>query len=154
MAGLDDLMNKMKGEPQPGEAIVKSYLPDSIYHFKHIEETGVYILQCYEGKPVPAFPSKYREGKYKGQEYLILRETGLADMPYSLDFERQRRFLGLSLIQCKDGQFRGFGNTNNYLVLVQLSKDCMLLDVIFYYQRQKRAEEIFKGWLKDIEAML
>ena len=181
MNGLDNVFNLMKygketsprpdrqqGAGQPNTDNItreetRSTLPlnaSSIYHFKHIEDSTVYLLDSYEGQLVqlpgfPNFPSTYKIGKYKGRQYIRFRKTVAPNLktrfPYTLELENARMFTGLKIEQGTDGVFRGYGDDRNiggdHCVLVELSKDCEFLDIAFINGKSDISKVVFLEWL-------
>lgn len=176
--GLDDLMESIRGKTSPrldrqqgaaakpyNDVITKEQDPStlpliaaSVYHFKHIEETTIYLLDSYEGACIPGFPSTYKIGKYKGQQYIRFRKTAALNLrskfPYTLELENARMFTGLKMERGADGKFRGFGDDRNlgynHCILVEMSKDCKVMDIGFINGKADISGVLFREWLAEL----
>lgn len=177
--GLDDLMESIRGNASPqgkeaprgqetpprsdnnikqAQASILPLIADSVYHFKHIEETTIYLLDSYEGKCIPGFPSTYKIGKYKGRQYIRFRKTAAPNLrskfPYTLELENARMFTGLKMEKGADGKFRGFGDDRNlgcsHCVLVEMSKDCQDMAIAFINGKAEISGVLFREWIAEL----
>ena len=177
--GLDDLMESIKGKASPqgneatrgqatppkednsikkNQASTLPLIADSVYHFKHIEETTIYLLDSFEGECIPGFPSTYKIGKYKGRQYIRFRKTAAPNLrskfPYTLELENARMFTGLKMEQGKDGKFRGFGDDRNlgchHCIFVEMSKDCKDMAIAFINGKADISGVLFREWIAEL----
>ena len=123
--------------------------PDTIYYFERIPELKSRYRQIrHKGKSISEFPSVYKNGKYKGEGYIVFRKTSNYYNQKSLQFshalELARSRIVTELYFLPEFPQQAYGAYKNYGLLIKFSKDFDKLVIWFFKDKQEAAPVLFQ----------
>ena len=124
-------------------------IPDAIYYFDRIPENRTrYKKINHRGRTIPAFPSVYKRGKYRGEEYIIFQRTsdyfnrGRYRFSHTLELAKSQIITGLVFLPEYPRQ--SYGAYKNYGVLIEFSENFNELAIWFFKGLQEAAPFLFQ----------
>jgi len=123
--------------------------PDAIYYFSRIPEYQTrYKKTGHKGKIISGFPSVYKKGRYKGENYVVFKR---ASSYYNYNYQQFSHVLELVKSQIITGLFfmpeyprQSYGAYKEYGVLIDFSEDFNQLKIWFFKGLQEAAPILFQ----------
>ena len=122
---------------------------DAIYYFSRISEYQTHYKQIdHRGRAIFEFPSIYKNGKLKGEKYIIFRKTpdyyNYNNLQFSHALELAKNQIIARLIFMPEYPRQSYGAYKKYGLLVEFSEDFNLLTVWFFRGLQEAAPLLFQ----------
>jgi hypothetical protein len=123
---------------------------DSIYVFTRSPKAHTrYILTAHAGADIAGFPARYKQGEYKGKEYIGYRGTvqskpGHRQFTHCIELDRGRMVTGLNF--APETPRRSFGDYGGHAVLVELSETRNEITVYFFLDKEGTKQTLFERW--------
>ena len=123
--------------------------PDAIYYFDRIPEYRTRYKQIgHKGKTISDFPSAYKNGKYKGEKYIIFRKSSnyynQKNIRFSHALEMAKSHTITELFFMPEYPQQSYGAYKNYGILIEFSKDFNQLAIWFFKDLQEASPILFQ----------
>jgi hypothetical protein len=123
--------------------------PDAIYYFNRVSEYQTrYIQTGHKGKMISDFPSVYKNGKHKGEKYIIFRRTPnffkQENLRFSHALELIKNKMITRLIFLPEYPQQSYGTYKEYGLLIEFSNDFDKLAIWFFKGLQEATPILFQ----------
>jgi hypothetical protein len=123
--------------------------PDSIYYFNRIPEYPSRFIQINQkGKNIPDFPSVYKNGKNKGNKYIVFRKTSnyynQKNLRFSHAIEKAKSQIITKFYFMPEYPMQSYGVYKDYGLLIEFSKDFNQLAIWFFKGLQESTPSLFQ----------
>jgi hypothetical protein len=123
--------------------------PDAIYYFSRIPEYQTRYKQTgHRGRTISGFPSIYKNGKYKGEQYIIFRKTsnyfkqGEQLFSHALELSKSQIITRLAFLPEYPRQ--SYGAYKDYGILIEFSENFDQLAIWFFIGLQEATPVLFQ----------
>jgi hypothetical protein len=123
--------------------------PDAIYYFIRIPEYRTRYKQIgHRGKTISGFPAVYKNGKFKGEKYIIFRKTsdfynqGYQRFSHALELTRSQ--IITRLVFMPEYPRQSYGAYKEYAILVEFSEGFNQLVIWFFKGLEEAAPILFQ----------